>query len=434
MSDLPSAGRTLRTVTLGCRVNQYETEYLRQGFQRLGYRDAVDGEPVDLCLVNTCTVTAESEAKSRKAIRRLAKLHPRAEIIVLGCYVARAADEAAALPGVAEVVADKQDLPDLLLRRGLTDVPTGIDRFDDRRRAYVKVQDGCPMRCSYCIVPLVRRHIASRPVGEVLAEVRRLVEHGHREIVLTGIHLGCYGRGANGAAAPGSLATLVEQISDLPGDFRVRLSSVEASEVAPELIALMAERPDRICPHLHLPLQSGSDSVLKRMNRRWPAQRFIERCREIQASLDRPALTTDVIVGFPGESDTDFEATCRVVEEVGFSKVHVFRFSPRDGTAAAQMPQQVMNRTAQRRASQLNKLGCTLRAQYLESLLGLALRPLIESPVANRAGFMMGVSERHATVVVPGGRELIGQFASAPVERIEGGRLWATPPGLPSAR
>ena len=155
--------RTLKTVTLGCRVNQYETEYLRQGFERLGYRDAVDGRPVDLCIVNGCVVTAESEAKTRKAIRRLAKKYPLAEIIVIGCYAARAADEAAAMPGVVEVVADKRQLPDLLARRGLADAPTGIERFPSRRRAYVKVQDGCLGRCSYCIVPTVRPYMTSRP-------------------------------------------------------------------------------------------------------------------------------------------------------------------------------------------------------------------------------------------------------------------------------
>ena len=185
--------RTLKTVTLGCKVNQYETEYVRQGLQRLGYCDAAEDEPVDLCVVNTCTVTAESEAKSRKTIRRLAKAHPEAEIIVMGCYATRAPAAAAALPGVVEVVTDKRELPSLLRRRGLDDPLAGIDRFKGRRRALVKVQDGCRMKCSYCIVSTVRPHPVSRPMEEVLDEVRRLVDQGHREIVLTGIHLGDYG-------------------------------------------------------------------------------------------------------------------------------------------------------------------------------------------------------------------------------------------------
>ena len=190
---LPMMRGILKTVTLGCRVNQYETEYLRQGFERLGYRAAAAGESPDLCIVNTCTVTAESEAKCRKIIRRLAKAHTGTKIIVTGCFAARAPAAVAALPGVVEVVPDKGRLPELLARWGLAEPPRGISHFRGRRRAYVKVQDGCRLNCAYCIVPTVRPRQSSRPAGEVLDEVRRLVAHGHREIVLTGIHLGGYG-------------------------------------------------------------------------------------------------------------------------------------------------------------------------------------------------------------------------------------------------
>jgi threonylcarbamoyladenosine tRNA methylthiotransferase MtaB len=464
--------KTLKTVTLGCKVNQYETEYVRQGFQRLGYRDATDGEPVDLCLVNSCTVTAESEAKSRKAIRRLAKAHPRAEIIVMGCYTARAPAEVALLPGVVEVVADKRDLPGLLRRRGLCDVPDGIDRFDSRRRALVKVQDGCRMKCSYCIVPLVRPYTTSRPANEILEEVRRLVAHGHREIVLTGIHLGDYGRGERGegraeraerddcrertsndrdegVASGGTvlpspfplhpslpsrpvpllaLTALLRRITDLDGDFRVRLSSIEATEVTPELIALMAKRRDRICPHLHLPLQSGSDAVLRRMNRREPVGRFAERCREIRAALAPVAITTDVIVGFPGETEADFAATCRAIEEVEFAKVHIFRFSPRVGTPAAVMPDRVTERIAQQRAAKLGEIGELLADRHLRKLLGRRQRVLVEMRFAGRPGWMSGTADDHSPVAVPGEQGLIGQFVLATAERSERGWLWAANP------
>jgi threonylcarbamoyladenosine tRNA methylthiotransferase MtaB len=412
---------TLKTITLGCKVNQYETEYVRQGFERLGYREAVEGEPVNLCIVNSCTVTAESEAKGRKTIRRLAKAHPEAEIIVMGCYATRAAKEVAALTGVVEVITDKRQLPDLLARRGLADVPTGIAHFKRRRRAYVKVQDGCRMHCSYCIVPSVRPHQVSRPVGEVLDEVRRLVDHGHREIVLTGIHLGDYGWNEERGTKHERLSDLVRCIADLDGPFRVRLSSIEAGEVTPELLAIMAERPDRMCAHLHMPLQSGSDTVLKRMNRRWPVGRFVERCHEIRAALDRPALTTDVIVGFPGETEADFSATCRTVEQIGFAKVHVFRFSPRDGTPAAGMSDQVTNRIAQRRARDLENLGKLLRERYGGGLLGRRLQVLVEMPASNRPGWMVGTCDRHVPVAMPGGRDLIGQFVWVIADRVEGG-------------
>jgi len=212
---------------------------------------------------------------------------------------------------------------------------------------------------------------------------------------------------------PVSLVDLVRAITDLPGDFRLRLSSVEAAEIGAELIALMAERPDRICPHLHLPLQSGSDAVLRRMNRRWPVRRFLERCQAIRAALDLPALTTDIIVGFPGETEADFVATCEAVREAGFAKVHVFRFSPRPGTSAAQMSGQVPGRIAVERAAEIGRLAKTLEAGYLRSLLGRWLQVLVEWPARNRPGFLLGRSDRYAPVVLPGGGELVGRFVAA---------------------
>src|SRR5215213_1148104 len=183
----------LKTVTLGCKVNQYETEFVREGLLGIGFEDALDQDPADLCIVNTCTVTAEGDSKSRQVIRRLARENPASRIVVMGCYATRAPQEVAKLPNVTEVVTDKRELPDLLGRFGVTDVPTGISGFGRRHRAYVKVQDGCMLRCSFCIIPYVRPHLASRPIEHILEEVRRLVDRGYREVVLTGIHLGHYG-------------------------------------------------------------------------------------------------------------------------------------------------------------------------------------------------------------------------------------------------
>ncbi len=416
----------LKTVTLGCKVNQYETEYVRQGFLRLGYREANDGEPADLCIVNTCTVTAESDLKSRKAIRQLARRNPRAEIIVMGCYATRAEKEVSDLPGVTEVVTDKQQLPDLLARRGLVDVPSGISHFGPRRRAYVKVQDGCRMQCSYCIIPKVRPRLASRPAGEVLEEVCRLVDHGHGEIVLTGIHLGHYGVDLAenpGNGRPTDLADLVERIMRLEGNFRVRLSSLEAVEVTPKLIRLMAERPERICPHLHIAMQSGSDAVLTRMKRRQSSREFVERCLAIGESLERPALTADVIVGFPGETDADFEATSRVVESVGFSKIHVFRFSLREGTPAAAMPDQVPAAVKHQRATELAEMGRLLRERFFHSLVGHTLQVLIESSVAERPGLVVGTSARYAPVELAGSENDVGRLVEVKAARVANGRV-----------
>ncbi len=407
---------TLRTATLGCKVNQYETQYVREGLQAIGYRAAVETEAADLCIVNTCTVTAEGDAKSRQTIRQLAKRNPGTRIIVMGCYATRAADEVAALPGVAEVITDKRELPDLLGRFGVVDIPTGIAGLDNRQRAYVKVQDGCLLKCTFCIIPKVRPVLTSRPAADILAEIERLVARGYREIVLTGIHLGHYGVELNHGRPRHEwqrLSTLLSDIEQLDGNFRVRLSSIEATEVTRDLIRVMAENPQRICPHLHISLQSGSDRILRRMRRRWGAQRFVDRCRLVQDALDLPAFSTDIIVGFPGETDEDFADTCRVAAAVGFSKVHIFPFSPRRTTPAAEMPDQVPAVVKAARTQHLSRLADELRDRYYQQLVGRQLQVLVEPRAASRPGFTLGTSCRYAPVELPAGRFRNREFVTA---------------------
>lgn len=391
----------LKTATLGCKVNQYETEYVREGLLRAGFQDAADGEPADLCVVNTCTVTSEGDAKSRQLIRRLARENPHARIVVMGCYATRAPGEVAALPGVAEVVTDKRELPDLLGRFGVIDIPSGISGFRGRHRAYVKVQDGCLLRCSYCIIPQVRPQLASRPLEHIMEEVQRLVDNGFREIVLTGVHLGHYGVDWNWQRPKSQwtrLADLVRRLAQMPGEFRVRLSSIEATETTRELIAVMGEFADKVCPHLHICLQSGSDAVLRRMRRRWGAQRFLDCCHYVQETLDRPALTTDVLVGFPGETDADFALTCQALREVGFSKTHVFPFSARAGTAAAGMPDQIPSHVTAQRIRTLSSLERELRSAYFGSLIGMRLRVLVERRRGDQPELFRGTACRYAPV------------------------------------
>ena len=244
----------LKTVTLGCKVNQYETQLVQEGLVGAGFVDANEqSESADLCIVNTCTITSEGDSKSRQVIRKMNRDNPDARIVVMGCYATRAPDEVAALPGVAEVVTDKRELPDLMGRFGVIDIPSGISGLTNRHRAYVKVQDGCLLRCSYCIIPKVRPQMYSRPMKEVLDEVRRLVDHGYREVVLTGIHLGHYGVDFNKGKTKSEwtrLSHLVREICEIPGDFRVRLSSIEATEVTRELIRVMRDYREQVCPHL----------------------------------------------------------------------------------------------------------------------------------------------------------------------------------------
>ena len=423
----PPPPAILKTVTLGCKVNQYETEYVRQGLLGIGYRDAGEDEVADLCIVNTCTVTNEGDAKSRQVIRRLARRHPHARIIVMGCYATRAPDEIMRLPGVAEVVTDKRELPDLLGRFGVVDIPTGISGFGERHRAYVKVQDGCMLRCSFCIIPQVRPHLSSRPVAEILDEVRRLLDADYREIVLTGIHLGHYGVDWNRSRPKHAwfrLADLVHRIVELPGDFRLRLSSIEATEVTRDLIDVMSDYPEKVAPHLHVSMQSGSDSVLRRMRRRWGSQRFVDRCELVRDRLDRPAFTTDVIVGFPGETDGEFEQTCAVVRQVGFSKIHIFPFSPRQGTPAAQMDGQVPKHVKKQRSRQLAELEAELRDEYMKSLRGRALRILVESRLECRQAWV-GTACRYVPVELPAGTARAGHFATVTAGDVVDGRIRA---------
>ncbi|MEK6235490.1 MAG: MiaB/RimO family radical SAM methylthiotransferase [Planctomycetales bacterium] len=431
-----NSGALLKTVTLGCKVNQYETEYLRQGLLQVGYQDAGPDDPVDLCVVNTCTVTNEGDSKSRQAIRKLNRQHPEARIVVMGCYATRAPKEILALPGVDEVILDKRELPDWLGRFGVLDPPTGISAFGSRQRAYIKVQDGCLLKCSYCIIPTVRPHMHSRPPEHILDEARRLIASGRREIVLTGIHLGHYGVDRNQGKPKSEwtrLSHLLQEIVELPGRFRVRLSSIEATEATPELIEVMAANPTRICPHLHVCLQSGSDRVLQRMKRRWGARRFLDCCARIRRSLDNPAFTTDVMVGFPGETEEDFQQTLAACEEVGFSKMHVFPFSIRKGTPAAEMDEQLPGPIKKERSQRLMELGEKLRLRYFQGLLGSTLEVLVEGPDESRRGWGKGTSCRYAPCSVPASDDQTGELISFQATEVVDGVLQGAPLASASA-
>lgn len=414
-------------VTLGCKVNQYESQWVRAGLSRLGYADAVPGESADLCVVNTCVVTGEAEAKSRKLIRRLHRENPQAEIVVIGCFAAHAAAEVAQMPGVSEVIADKRGLPDWLARLGLHVPPTGLTEFASRHRAFVKVQDGCRMKCSYCIIPQVRPYLESRPIEDVVEEIEDLVGRGHREVVLTGIHLGHYGlddrrptAGAGASADRPSLVALLRRLATMPGDFRVRLSSLEATEAGDDLLDVLQRWPNRFCPHLHLALQSGSNRILRAMRRPWPVERVLERCRAAKQALDDPALTTDVIVGFPGETEDDFAATCEAVAAAGFSKLHVFRFSPREGTEAATLPNAVDPRIRHARATKLETLGHRLRRDFCRRQVGKSVEILVEGVDSAMPGRVLGTSERYLDVSMRGGMEDVGCLRKVSVAGVLG--------------
>lgn len=422
----------LKTVTLGCKVNQYETEYLREGLSLIGYRDAAADEPADLCIVNTCTVTRAADSDCRKLIRRMARDNPQAEIVVTGCYATRAPDELFTLPNVSEVITDKRHLPDFLKRRGVLDVPRGISGFARRHRAYVKIQDGCAMPCTFCIIPQVRRQLVSRPLPDIVDEVRQLQDSGYREVIVTGVHLGLYGR-ERGPARGTTLCDVLAAILDAAPEVRVRFSSLQVEHVQEPLLRLMAEHPQRVCPHLHVPLQSGSTAVLQRMRRHYDQETFLQRCRMALDILPEPALTTDVIVGFPGENEADFAETCRVVEELGFAKTHIFRFSRREGTPAAEMDQQVHGEVQRRRAAELETVASHARAAFFQKQVGKTRQVLLEDEVTEPVRTLLGMADRYLPVAVTSETHQPGELVDVSVSAVEEQRLVGTPLEAPSA-
>lgn len=409
------AQRTCRLVTLGCKVNQYETQLVKEALVRHGFREAADNDSADLCVVNTCTVTGEGDAKSRKLIRSLARHNPGTRTIVMGCYATRDPQTLERLPAVFAVVRDKRELPDVLAREGVRDIPDGISSFEGRKRAYVKVQDGCVLRCTYCIIPQVRPGLASRSPESIEAEVRRLIDNGYREIVLSGIHVGHYGvestRGRSGRP-PFRLWHLFRRLDRIGGEWRMRLSSIEANEIDDDFIRAAADC-EHLCPQFHPALQSGSDAVLARMRRRYRIGRFLDKLERIRAVLPDVAFTTDVIVGFPGETEGEFEETLEACRRARFMKIHAFPFSARRGTPAAGMPQQVSPEVRKARMQRLAALERGLAVQYYATLLGRTLEVLVERDCEDRPGWVRGTDRHYVPVVLPGDLSDIGCCVAA---------------------
>lgn len=410
LAFLSMSNRTVRLVTLGCKVNQYETQLVKEALVQNGFREVDETEPADLCVVNTCTVTGDGDYKSRKIIRALARENPGTRTIVMGCYATRDPESVRELPGVFEVVTDKRELPDVLSRQGVHDIPDGISFFEGRKRAYVKVQDGCILRCSYCIIPSVRPGLNSRTPQSIEEEVRRLIGNGHKEIVLTGIHLGHFGvdttRGKTGLP-PFRLWHLMRKLDQIPGNWRMRLSSIEANEVDEEFFKAAADC-EHLCPQFHPALQSGSDGVLTRMRRRYRVGRFLEKLDRIREIMPKVAFTTDMIVGFPGETDAEFAETLDTCRRARFMKIHIFPYSQRRGTPAADYPDQVPAEVRKERIQKLTRLERGLAMEYYQGMIGEPLEVLVEGVVADHPGWVHGHDRYYMPVQLPGTRESVG--------------------------
>jgi len=375
--------------TLGCRLNEAELERWSRDFQSRGHVLAREPDEADIVVVNTCAVTDEAVRKSRKLVRRAQRANPVAKLVVSGCYASLDPRGAAAELGIdvlvsnvdkdrlVEIVSRELDVPSVPLAALAPDAEPLLAR--GRQRAFVKVQDGCRHRCTYCVVTLARGEERSRPADEVVAEIDALHARGIREVVLTGVHLGGYGSDTGS-----DLRALVEAVLQRTPLPRVRLGSLEPWDLPAGFWGLFAE--PRLMPHLHLPLQSGADGVLRRMARRCRADDFRALADAARAAVPDINLTTDVIVGFPGESEVEWGQTLRFVEAVGFGQIHVFPFSPRPGTKAATLPGQVDEETKRRRSRDMQDLAARLRRRTLENAVGRRFEVLVEGEGADTGG------------------------------------------------
>ncbi len=409
--------KTFAFVTFGCKVNQYESQALRERMAGRGMSEVASEAGADLFVINTCTVTETATAGAQRTVRRLARRFPFSEITVTGCAADSHGEEFLGLPGVRRVVTHdaKASLCDDPRLAPADTAPSifdlSISRFDGHTRAFLKIEDGCDLNCSFCIIPQVRGTAVSRPIEGAVEEAKRLAGNGYREVVLTGVHLGSYGKDF---AKRSMLADLVERLLGIEGIARVRLSSLEANEISGELVALMAREP-RFCPHLHLPLQSGDDDVLRAMRRRYNAGQFEAACARVAERVPDPSFTTDVIVGFPGETERQFENTMGLCRRVGFSRIHIFPYSRRRGTDAALLPD-LPSRVKKERLHRLETLAAELTQSYAERFIGREVDVLVESEG--------GYTERYLKARAPGRPNDLVRLR---VERVEHGEIHGTP-------
>ena len=420
--------------TLGCKVNQYETQAMRELFEAAGYETVDFSERADVYVINTCTVTQTADKKSRQMISRAKELSPDGKVVVTGCYAQRASDEILKLGGVDLVIGTAQrdrivEMTEKLIfepeQPHAYVVPAAGRRFEDisatregRTRAYLKIQDGCDRFCTYCIIPYVRGNVRSRTLASIRRETEAIAEGGFKEIVLTGIHLMSYGKDFRDGTG---LMEAIDVVSGVDGIERIRLGSLEPQLMTRETIEALAAN-GRLCRQFHLSLQSGSKTVLERMKRRYTPQEY-ERCVEmLREAMPECAITTDIIAGFAGETEQEFNETLEFAEKIGFSRIHVFPYSRREGTVAYGMAGQLSNAVKQERARRLIELQNELERQYLERQIGKTHGVLFET-------YENGILHCHTdtylgvSVLEPDGDEYINKIISVRINGIDGANL-----------
>ncbi len=405
------SGKTVAACTLGCKTNQYETDGMIEILKKMGASVVDFEDAADVYLINTCSVTNMADKKSRQMIHRARKNNPEALVIACGCYVQAEKEKLSQDKDIDIIISNnrKKDIGHVIaeyFNSGETACFTDISRekeFEEldvnkpvyHTRAYVKIQDGCNQFCTYCIIPYVRGRIRSRSMDSVIDEISRLAEAGVKEVVLTGIHISSYGRDMDGDTG---LADLVENISKIEGIERIRLGSLEPGIITEEF-ARRIKAVDKLCPHFHLSLQSGCDSVLKRMNRKYTCSEYMEKCELLRKVYKNPAITTDVIVGFPGETEEEFECTRKYLEDINLYEMHIFKYSQRKGTPAATMPNQVNPSVKNSRSDVLLAISEHNKHAYQDLFVGTTVKVLVEELVEkNGEEYMRGHTERYMDV------------------------------------
>lgn len=423
--------------TLGCKVNQADTASMENLFLRSGHQlVSFDGE-ADVYIINTCVVTNTGQRKSRQTIHRAIRKNPNALIVVTGCYPQTAAEEVKAIDGVDMIIGnqDRAQIVQLVeerLAHRQTDTLDAVHKLTastafeemaagditDKTRAFLKIQEGCNQFCTYCIIPYARGPLRSRSLESIRTETQRLISAGFKEIVLIGIHLGCYGK--ENPDGP-TLYDAVKTVLDVPGVQRLRLGSLESVEVEPRLLTLMQEDA-RFCRHLHLPLQSGCDKTLQAMHRPYTTAKFKTLLADIKTRVPDIAITTDVIVGFPGETEADFETTCKFAESCGFSKMHIFPFSARKGTPAEKFAGAVTEAVKKERADILGRIDETMHKTFLQAMVGQNAEVLFEQPAGE--DYFEGLTGNYQRVFVKsGGRNLSGEILPVKITAFDGEKL-----------
>ncbi|NUL82408.1 MAG: tRNA (N(6)-L-threonylcarbamoyladenosine(37)-C(2))-methylthiotransferase MtaB [Armatimonadetes bacterium] len=410
---MPTAAFT----TLGCKVNQYETQRILASFEERGFDIVPFDQPADIYVINSCSVTQQAEAKSRQTVRRAARANPEAKVVLTGCYGQFALIRGESLPEASLVVPNPEKLK--TLDRVLAEYPQLAEnlqareeplyRTPSRHRAVLKVQDGCSVHCAFCSIPFTRPVMQSLPFAELLEEARQMAALGYKELVLTGVLIGDYGP-HNGSSGP-DLTGLIRLLAEIPGIERIRISSIEPTLITEELIDLIAENP-KLCPHLHIPLQSGDTGVLGRMNRPYDQPFYLELCSRLRRRIPDFSISTDIMVGFPGEDEAAFQNTIRVVEEAQFCRTHAFRFSPRPGTPAADMADSVQDSVKEERSKRLIAQSREAAQRYNARFLGREERLLVETR-SKRSGLLSGTSDHYLQIEAPGADAYLGRSAMA---------------------